>query len=263
MSERTPIESANLARVEEALSLCLEQGRSLTRGLVLELHRILMEGVSEEPKRPTKPGRFRDATDEVWAAGVKHLSKHMTPAWRIESDVVSLLEDAEGGKLHPDNMFAAGRLHYRFVRIHPFCDGNGRMARALSTFLLAREHSEILHFETPVSRVILDHREDYIGVLEYCDMIYEGLGETDIAEEKRLEWAERPFSDFHARAFLRAYREHNRRQHQKLEAMGLSVPPFPPSPPGLYALDLETMKKAHPWNETMKKAAVFLSRATD
>lgn len=82
------MESANPAKVEEALSICLEQGRSLTTGLALELHRMLMEGVPEEPGRPLKPGRFRDATDEVRAGGVKHLSDHMTPAWRVESDVV-------------------------------------------------------------------------------------------------------------------------------------------------------------------------------
>lgn len=230
---------------------------------MLELHRVLMKRVPEETKRPTKPGCFRDATDEVRAAGVKHLSEHMTPAWRVESDVVSLLEDTERGKLNPDNMFAAGCLHYRFVRIHPFCDGNGRMARALSTFLLAREQPEVLNFEKPVSRILLDHREDYIGVLEYCDMIYEDLGKTDISEEKRLKWAKRPFSDFHARAFLRAYREHNESQHRKLEVMGMDVPPFPPAPPGLYDIDLDAMKRAHPWNENMKKAAVLTSRDTD
>jgi hypothetical protein len=95
----------------------------------------------------------------------------------------------------------------------------------------------VLNFEKPIDEVILEHREDYIGVLEYCDAIYEDLRDEDILEEEKLRWTERPFSDFYARAFLNACREHN----EKLSA---------------YDLSLEAIKASHPWNETLKKAIV-------
>jgi len=155
---------------------------------------MLLEGVPEKPKRPLKPGRFRDATDVVGAYGVEYLTAQMSPAWRIESDVIALLEDVDRGELASHAIHAAGRFHYRFARIHPFCDGNGRLARALATFLVASEHPEVLNFEKPINRIILEHREDYIGVLEYCDGIYEDLNEENIPEEAKLRKAPQPSS---------------------------------------------------------------------
>ena len=100
----------------------------------------------------------------------------------------------------------------------------------------------------------------YVGVLEYCDGIYEDLKNADIIEEERLRWAEEPFSNFHAKAFLKAYRQHNESEHRKLEKTGVSLPPLPPEPPGLYDLSLEVVKESHPWDEVIKEAAVLSSR---
>jgi hypothetical protein len=235
--DRHPIEIRNLAEVREAISVCAKHERSLTEGLVRGLHLMLMRGVPEVPGDPLKPGKFRGPADEHRFAGFKYLKKHRSLPWRIRSDLNALLEDTENGKLASDWGSAAGRFFYRFVRIHPFCDGNGRMARALSTLLLARDHSEVLNFEKPIDEVILEHREDYIGVLEYCDAIYEDLRDEDIPEEEKLRWTERPFSDFYARAFLNAYREHNEKQP-------------------VYDLSLEAIKASHSWDETLKKAIV-------
>ncbi len=232
----------------------------MSLGMVRGLHALLMKGVPERPKLPIKAGRFRDVTDELEAGGVEYLTKHMSPAWRVGADITALLEDVERGALASEGIHTAGRFHYRFVRIHPFCDGNGRMARALSTFLLAKEHPDILTFEKPLNRIILDHREDYVGVLEYCDGIYEDLKNADIIEEERLRWAEEPFSNFHAKAFLKAYRQHNESEHRKLEKTGVSLSPLPPEPPGLYDLSLEVVKESHPWDEVIKEAAVLSSR---
>lgn len=267
MPNRSAIEIRNLAEVREAISRYAEQGRSLTEGLVRGLHRTLMKGVPEAPGDPLKPGEFRDATDDHRFAGFKHLKKHRPPAWRVRSDLTTLLEDTENGRLGPDWRRAVGRFHYRFLRIHPFCDGNGRMARALSTLLLARDHPEVLIFEKPIDEVILEHREDYIGVLEYCDGIYEDLRGADIPEEEKLRWAERPFSDFSARAFLEAYREHNEKLLERLEEKllkgleGKGIAVRRPKPAqSIYDLNLEAIKSSHPWDETLK---VAVSRGYD
>jgi hypothetical protein len=45
----------------------------------------------------------------------------------------------------------------------------------LSTLLLARDLPGVLLFEKPVGEVILEHREDYVNVLERCDAVYEDL----------------------------------------------------------------------------------------
>ena len=46
--------------------------------------------------------------------------------------------------IHP--VLKSGIVHYEFVRIHPFVDGNGRVARSLSTFILFREGYDIRKF---------------------------------------------------------------------------------------------------------------------
>lgn len=261
MPDRTSIEIRNLAEVRRAISRYAEQGRSLTEGLVRELHQTLIKGVPEAPGEPLKPGEFRDDADDRRFAGFKHLKKHRPPAWRERSELTTLVEDTENGRLAPDWGRAAGRFHYRFLRIHPFSDGNGRMARALSTLLLTRNHPEVLLFEKPIDEVILEHHEDYVGVLEYYDGIYEDLRGEDIPEEEKLRWAERPFSDFYARAFLEAYHENNEKLLKRLEEKllkglrdkGVAVR-RPKVDQSMYDLNLEAIKASHPRDETLKAA---------
>lgn len=56
----------------------------------------------------------------------------------------------------------AAWLHHRFTQIHPFQDGNGRVARALASLVFIRAR----WFPLVVTR---DHRETYIDALESAD----------------------------------------------------------------------------------------------
>jgi Fic family protein len=53
----------------------------------------------------------------------------------------------------------AFELHYRFVSIHPFADGNGRTSRLLMNYILAM-------FDLPVFYVFRSSRISYIQALE-------------------------------------------------------------------------------------------------
>src|ERR1035437_4391920 len=44
------------------------------------------------------------------------------------------------------SVLKSGTVHYELVRIHPFIDGNGRVARALSTLILFQEGYDIRRF---------------------------------------------------------------------------------------------------------------------
>ena len=65
----------------------------------------------------------------------------------------------------PDPVIKAGLAHLHFLTIHPFEDGNGRIARALTDLLLARadQRSE-RHYS--LSRQIQQHQKSYYEVLE-------------------------------------------------------------------------------------------------
>lgn len=259
MSDHHPKEIANLARVEEAISSCVDQGRTLTLNLALSLHGILLEGVPEEPGEPNKPGELRGPAEKVRVNEAKHFEQQLPDAWRLRLELTSLFEAVENQQLPFGGMHAVGCFHYRFVRLHPFCDGNGRMARALSILLLAREDPEVFALEKPVNSVLLDHREDYIATLEYCDYIYHDLREEDLTEEERLSLCEVPFAFFYSNAVLWAYDEHLRKKGRKLyEAGAVNVKPLEPMD---IDMSVAEMKSLHPWSEDIKKGNVELVKS--
>ncbi len=61
----------------------------------------------------------------------------------------------------------AGLAHYWFVAIHPFDDGNGRIARALTDMALAQDEGMSTRFYS-LSHQIMQERDDYYAVLEQC-----------------------------------------------------------------------------------------------
>ena len=68
---------------------------------------------------------------------------------------------------HPDNyhvLVRAAMFHLNLVMIHPFADGNGRMARALQTFVLAREGVGAPEFSS-IEEYLGRNTQDYYNVL--------------------------------------------------------------------------------------------------
>ena len=87
------------------------------------------------------------------------------PPEQVDSELDNLLEwyaqyQQDTNLYHP--LLTAAWLHHRFVQIHPFQDGNGRVVRALLTWHLVR------HNYLPVV-VTRDDRSRYISTLERAD----------------------------------------------------------------------------------------------
>ncbi|MBA3602991.1 MAG: Fic family protein [Parachlamydiaceae bacterium] len=64
-----------------------------------------------------------------------------------------------------DPVLKAAIAHLWFITIHPFDDGNGRIARAISDMLLARAEKSSLRFYS-LSAQIQSERKDYYKILE-------------------------------------------------------------------------------------------------
>ena len=62
----------------------------------------------------------------------------------LMTDFVEWLVKNKNDELH--SVLKAGITHYELVRIHPFLDGNGRMARAVATLVLFLENYDIKKF---------------------------------------------------------------------------------------------------------------------
>lgn len=77
---------------------------------------------------------------------------------------LSWLSDSRSDTLL-DPLLRAGLAHFWFVTLHPFDDGNGRLARAVSDYVLAQgEQQSIRYYAMAAS--IMDKRKSYYGILE-------------------------------------------------------------------------------------------------
>ncbi|MCC8114645.1 MAG: Fic family protein [Bacteroidales bacterium] len=71
-------------------------------------------------------------------------------------------EEVERGELSPIEL--AALFHYRYIRIHPFEDGNGRIARLMVNFILAR-------YGYPMVVVPSKAKDAYLNALNQCDIM--------------------------------------------------------------------------------------------
>lgn len=66
-----------------------------------------------------------------------------------------------------DGILRAGLAHFYFVTIHPFEDGNGRIARALTDMALAQDEKLNIRYYS-LSSQIMEERDGYYDILEKC-----------------------------------------------------------------------------------------------
>jgi Fic/DOC family len=120
--------------------------------LVRELHQLLTGGLDSEKYRP---GQYKDRDNQVRLSDgslFPYVSHVNTPS-AMQALIDWWLGDA--GKLHPVEQ--ASRLHYNFILIHPFRDGNGRTARLLTNLLLLQAgHGMVVFRAAERRRVYLE-----------------------------------------------------------------------------------------------------------
>jgi Fic family protein len=145
----------------------VDEGRRLTVSFIKELHAAI-----------TRTQRTYHATDSLgrsvdlelirgaWKLDPNHVVRgdgallEYTPPEQVQSEMqrlVELYDKYELDGVHPVTL--AAWLHHRFVQIHPFADGNGRVARALVLLVLQK------HKFAPL---VVDrfHREKYLAALD-------------------------------------------------------------------------------------------------
>jgi Fic family protein len=87
------------------------------------------------------------------------------PAGRLKAEVDRFLEWFNTGESGNDAVLKAGLAHLWFVTVHPFDDGNGRIARAIGDMALARSEKSCQRFYS-LSAQIQQERSRYYDVLE-------------------------------------------------------------------------------------------------
>ena len=142
----------------------------LTEVFVRNLHRVLLkepyenEAITPDGRRamrPITPGEYKTTPNNVRTSTGE--TYHFTPPEQVKpamSDLIDWCRAQEAAGEHP--VIIAATVHYRFVRIHPFDDGNGRMARLLMNLILIRHGYA-------VAIVRIDQRDRYLQELERVD----------------------------------------------------------------------------------------------
>ena len=136
----------------------------ITLELLLKMHGEITKDVLDDP---SYGGRYRDV--EVRVENLKtHKIRFMPPSYlhipRLMDDLLSWINNSND--ISP--ILVAGILHYEFVRIHPFIDGNGRTARALATLILDIRGYDIKKYFTLDDYYDKD-RKAYVDALKSAD----------------------------------------------------------------------------------------------
>lgn len=171
----TDIEPSRLIDIlrdqESAIQLvmdCVSGNRQLSKSVVHQLHAILVRhqdtttAVDQFGNRreiPLMKGRFKEHPNNPKRPdGSTH---EYCPPIHVESEMDKLLGWL-GEYHHDDPVLVAAWLHHRFTQIHPYQDGNGRVARALTTLVLLK--ADLLPLV-----VDRDLRVEYLDSLEQAD----------------------------------------------------------------------------------------------
>jgi Fic family protein len=84
---------------------------------------------------------------------------------KLDKEMQSFLSWWDDSKGNIEGIIRAALAHLWFVTIHPFDDGNGRIARALTDMALAQDDKQRVRYYT-LSAEIMSEREDYYHILE-------------------------------------------------------------------------------------------------
>lgn len=138
-------EVINYRRVMEFIEKVMneKQDAKVDEELIKTLHKMTVEKILP----PEKIGVFRKTQVVVKNSLTGEVTFKPPVAIAVPvqiNDFVDFINNAGPDEIHP--VLKSGVVHYELVRIHPFIDGNGRVSRALSTFILFREGYDIRKF---------------------------------------------------------------------------------------------------------------------
>lgn len=176
------VDEANMKDLEEmkAHNVCLkmirteaaDKGKPLTETFIRQLHltmlredyvcyRQLPDGTNTSYTIHVGIYKTRSNwTYTVTGERFDYASPEETPA--LMADLVNWYNEAETkGELSPIEL--ASVFHYRYIRIHPFEDGNGRIARLMVNYILARHNY-------PMIVVKSKDKNSFLTALNRCDV---------------------------------------------------------------------------------------------
>ena len=152
----------------EVLTLILDSFKDipLSENYIGQLHGLLLRHSAKDQRHR---GAYKALSNQVVAGPVGGKKSvvfnttlpHLTPA--AMQDLVNWTNKAfEADTLHP--LLTIAVFVYEFLSIHPFQDGNGRLSRLLTTFLLLKNKYDFVLYAS-FENLIEERKKDYYRVL--------------------------------------------------------------------------------------------------
>ncbi len=152
----------------------------ITGQMIREISAMVMKNTGKAYSVPL--GDFDSSRGEYRLCGVYAGKRTFPDCRKVPSMMEKLIEyiDSEQKKDEVDVLALAFEIHFRFVSIHPFVDGNGRVARLLMNYILH-------YYDFPMMIVFKADR------LKYIDVLYQAQENEDIT----------PFCDFMTKQYIK------------------------------------------------------------
>ncbi len=149
----------------------IKQGRALTEKFIRELHVMILKepfeakAVTADGQSTTRTiavGQYKTAPNHVVTktGEIFHFASPEETPVKMRELLQWYNDNMDKEELHP--VLFATEFHYRFISIHPFDDGNGRLARLLMNFILMQKGF-------PPAIVKTEDKENYMAALQQAD----------------------------------------------------------------------------------------------
>lgn len=127
-SVREHLEATNHKEAIALLEKLADRKRAVSEKDVLDLHATILDKIDSQ-----NAGFYRH--EQVYITGTKHLP----PKWKeVPEKMREVVRELNSGDGDCKAIESATRLHHLIAWIHPFIDGNGRLARLLTNLRLMR-----------------------------------------------------------------------------------------------------------------------------
>lgn len=152
-SVRETLEAVDLTKAYDYMMDLVSQKQPLTETIIRDLNRLVTLNTAESTELA---GVYR--VTEAWPSGFE--KEPYCPPFDIRPQMQDLIRwsNQHQAQLHP--VIYAADLHYRFVSIHPFSDGNGRTARLLMNLALTQAGYPVVNLQPDQAS-----RSKYIEIL--------------------------------------------------------------------------------------------------
>ena len=160
---KSELEVNNYFKTLNKIYLLSKKKEKISLSLTKNLHKILMEELDQKSLNEFRNGSVFIGHRTKVELVIKH-----NPPFHTRDEISKALDTLyswlnKPNDLHP--LIKAGILHHEFAYIHPFFDGNGRLARILTAYYLLLNNYEVAKY------FILDDYYD-IDRSQYSDMLH-------------------------------------------------------------------------------------------